>query len=199
MVPSEMAASKSSFDGYLAIDFAVTSLKDMKINPQEIIEIAVQLVDAKTFTVSKEFTRYVKPLHRIKLTPYCVKVTGMNKTPTLCSPSQSGCLILQVSLKKMWTPGDRSAPFLQNLWPGWQKLILSASASSPLYWITSWGPYSRNSVRSHHVSILSLLKLGLAWRWDCMTVKRDMKALDIILANFPIPVFKNRISFEMEN
>jgi len=79
MVPSEMAASKSSFDGYLAIDFAVTSLKDMKINPQEIIEIAVQLVDAKTFTVSKEFTKYVKPLHRIKLTPYCVKVTGISQ------------------------------------------------------------------------------------------------------------------------
>ena len=70
------AAADASFDGYLVIDFAVTSLKDMKINPQEIIEIAVQLVDARTFAVSMEFTKYVKPLHRIRLTPFCTKSTG---------------------------------------------------------------------------------------------------------------------------
>ena len=77
------AAADASFDGYLVIDFAVTSLKDMKINPQEIIEIAVQLVDARTFAVSKEFTKYVKPLHRIKLTPFCTKVTGVSKSTIL--------------------------------------------------------------------------------------------------------------------
>ena len=70
------AAADASFDGYLVIDFAVTSLKDMKINPQEIIEIAAHLVEAKTFAVSSKFIRYVKPLHRIKLTPFCTKTTG---------------------------------------------------------------------------------------------------------------------------
>ena len=93
MVLNEMSGFKdkaamadASFDGYLVIDFAVTALKDMKINPQEIIEIAVQLVDARTFAMSKEFTKYVKPLHRIKLTPFCTKTTGVSKiiSNTVC-------------------------------------------------------------------------------------------------------------------
>ena len=90
MVLNEMSGFKdkaamadASFDGYLVIDFAVTSLKDMKINPQEIIEIAAQLVDARTFAVSKEFIRYIKPLHRIKLTPFCTKTTGERKISIL--------------------------------------------------------------------------------------------------------------------
>ena len=77
------AEANACFDGYLVIDFAVTSLKDMKINPQEIIEIAAHLVEANTFTLSKEFTRYVKPLHRIKLTPFCTKTTGERKISIL--------------------------------------------------------------------------------------------------------------------
>ena len=68
--------ANACFDGYLVIDFAVTSLKDMKINPQEIIEMAAHLVEAETFAVSTKFIRYVKPLHRIKLTPFCTKTTG---------------------------------------------------------------------------------------------------------------------------
>ena len=80
------AEANACFDGYLVIDFAVTSLKDMKINPQEIIEMAVHLIEAKTFAVSAKFIRYVKPLHRIKLTPFCTKTTGERGKFNLMEP-----------------------------------------------------------------------------------------------------------------
>ncbi len=68
----------SSFDAFLLLDFSATLLKDMKINPQEIVEVGAVVMDATTSEARCEpFHNYIRPVHKVKLSPYCIKQTGM--------------------------------------------------------------------------------------------------------------------------
>jgi 3'-5' exoribonuclease 1 len=71
-----------AYEGYLVIDFTATSLKDMKIHPQEIIEIQARVIDPENFqpiSSGADFSSFIKPVHRPKLSPYCLKTTGFKQ------------------------------------------------------------------------------------------------------------------------
>ncbi len=65
------------FDYFFVLDFEATCIKDMRINPQEIIEFTCSKINAVTFKEEVEpFHRYVKPVFRPKLSPFCIRLTG---------------------------------------------------------------------------------------------------------------------------
>ncbi len=64
---------------FLVIDFEATCIKDALINPQEIIEIPVLKVDARTLEPIAEFHTFVRPVRRPMLSPYCVKLTKITQ------------------------------------------------------------------------------------------------------------------------
>lgn len=71
-----LAIVKQDFDYFLVLDFEATCIKDMRLNPQEIIEFPCLKVDAKTFQIVDKFHSYIRPVYRPKLSPFCIKLTG---------------------------------------------------------------------------------------------------------------------------
>lgn len=77
---------EQSFSHVLILDFEATCLKDRQISPQEIIEFPCILIDLKTFETVREFHKYVKPVKRPRLSPFCFELTGISqKTVDLSS------------------------------------------------------------------------------------------------------------------
>ncbi len=68
------------FDHFLVLDFEATCIKDMRINPQEVIEFPCLRVDARTMEIEQHgealFHSYVQPVYIPKLSPFCIKLTG---------------------------------------------------------------------------------------------------------------------------
>ena len=71
---------EQEFDLVFVLDFEATCLKEMKIDPQEIIEIPVIVFDLRERKIVTQFHCYVKPLFRPRLSPFCVKLTGISQT-----------------------------------------------------------------------------------------------------------------------
>lgn len=68
---------KQNFKTFLVIDFEATCDQPVQINPMEIIEFPVLVVDGQSFQLRDKFHRYVKPKINPKLTDFCVKLTGI--------------------------------------------------------------------------------------------------------------------------
>ena len=91
------------YDVLILIHLNVTSLKDMTITPEEIIEIACASLDLSTMKVQSEFHSYIKPMKKPKLSPHCVKTTGIkqdmvNKSQDFSKVFESFC-----KWKSEWT------------------------------------------------------------------------------------------------
>jgi len=78
--PSQPATlGKQSFDLFFVLDFEATC-DDVRNYPnQEIIEFPIVVVDAKTFEITTEFHRYVRPVWNPKLTNFCTDLTGIQQ------------------------------------------------------------------------------------------------------------------------
>ncbi len=85
------SVEEQDFDYFLVLDFEATCIKDMRINPQEIIEFPCLLVNSRTFEVEARFHRYVKPVYRPKLSPFCIKLTGKCKKDYYLSHCTGTC------------------------------------------------------------------------------------------------------------
>ena len=87
--PMMPAAMEQDFDRFLVLDLEATCIKDMRINPQEILQISALLVDAKdeTLPIVASFNQVVKPVFRPKLSPFCIKLTGNQMDFVLCCTS----------------------------------------------------------------------------------------------------------------
>eukprot|EP00494_Astrolonche_serrata_P033168 UN33437 len=65
---------------YIAVlDFEATCEKNQRINPQEIIEFPVMLVDTSLNQVVATFHEYVRPIHNPKLSKFCTELTGITQ------------------------------------------------------------------------------------------------------------------------
>lgn len=61
----------------------VTSVKDQQIAPEEIIHICLTLIRSADFSREAQFEAFVKPAARPRISPHCVKTTGiLNSSPT---------------------------------------------------------------------------------------------------------------------
>lgn len=67
------------FDYYMVIDFECTCEMEDNSWPHEIIEFPVVLMKADTGDFVAEFHRYVRPLLRPILTPFCKNLTGIQQ------------------------------------------------------------------------------------------------------------------------
>lgn len=69
-----------SFQYFCVLDFEATCQDGpTKLSPQEVIELPVVLLDARTMKVVAEFHRYVRPTHHPKLTAFCTQLTGIKQ------------------------------------------------------------------------------------------------------------------------
>jgi len=65
---------------YLAvIDFEATCMENEFINPQEIIEFPVHVLNANDGSTKARFHHYVQPIHHPKLTEFCSNLTGITQ------------------------------------------------------------------------------------------------------------------------
>lgn len=70
---------ESLFDYFVVLDFESTCDDGRRVEPQEIIEFPMVLVDATTGRVQSEFRTYVKPHHHPQLTSFCIQLTGIQQ------------------------------------------------------------------------------------------------------------------------
>jgi len=75
------------FDSYVVLDFEATCNEPARIEPQEIIELPLVIVDASTGSVRSEFRTYVQPLHHPKLTSFCTELTGIKQSMVSDAPA----------------------------------------------------------------------------------------------------------------
>ncbi|KAG8230208.1 hypothetical protein J437_LFUL009270, partial [Ladona fulva] len=68
---------KQSYDFFLVLDFEATCERNVKLDPQEIIEFPCLKINGKTMIEEKTFHRYVKPRYSPVLSPFCVELTGI--------------------------------------------------------------------------------------------------------------------------
>jgi len=65
---------------YLAvIDFEATCMENEFINPQEIIEFPVHILNSSDSSTKARFHHYVKPIHHPQLTEFCTNLTGITQ------------------------------------------------------------------------------------------------------------------------
>ena len=81
MLTRGMAESKgrNSFDYLLVLDFEATCDDQIKLRPQEIIELPVIKVNATTLESESVFHSYVRPTAHPVLTPFCTDLTGITQ------------------------------------------------------------------------------------------------------------------------
>ncbi|CAE7379955.1 Eri3 [Symbiodinium sp. CCMP2456] len=65
------------WDCFAVLDFEATCEENVKLNPQEIIEFPLVLVDAQSLERVDEFRTYVRPERNPKLTEFCTELTGI--------------------------------------------------------------------------------------------------------------------------
>lgn len=64
----------------LILNLKVTCLKDQNINPEEIILFQCSALDLESSKIVKTFNKYVKPIHKPKLSPFCIKATKITQS-----------------------------------------------------------------------------------------------------------------------
>ena len=73
-----MEAVKHSY--YLVANVETTSDSDSRLDPREVIEISLVVVEAESLSVLDSFQRYVRPEVHTELTPHCVAQTGIGQS-----------------------------------------------------------------------------------------------------------------------
>ena len=66
-----------NFKRFLVIDFEATCDNPIQMDPMEIIEFPVLVVDGESFQIQHKFHRYVKPKINPQLTNFCINLTGI--------------------------------------------------------------------------------------------------------------------------
>jgi len=94
--PSESSPSadpgSADFDSFAVLDFEATCEQDVQMNPQEIIEFPIVLVDGQTLEQVDEFRTYVLPESHPKLTKFCMDLTGIQQTDVDSAPRWTDAL-----------------------------------------------------------------------------------------------------------
>lgn len=86
-------AHETLIDYFVVLDFEATCDDGRRIEPQEIIEFPMVLVDATTGFVHSEFRSYVKPSHHPRLTSFCNKLTGIKQSQVDQAPKWQAAFI----------------------------------------------------------------------------------------------------------
>ena len=73
----KQAEAALPWDCFAVLDFEATCENNVKLDPQEIIEFPLVLVDAQTLERVDEFRTYVRPERNPKLTQFCTELTGI--------------------------------------------------------------------------------------------------------------------------
>lgn len=73
----EVKRYKQKYDYFLVVDFEATCDSPNQVEPIEIIEFPVLLIDSQSFSVQKTFHRYVQPTVHPILTDFCIQLTGI--------------------------------------------------------------------------------------------------------------------------
>eukprot|EP00746_Dinoflagellata_sp_MGD_P164890 gnl/MRDRNA2_/MRDRNA2_93829_c0_seq1.p1 gnl/MRDRNA2_/MRDRNA2_93829_c0~~gnl/MRDRNA2_/MRDRNA2_93829_c0_seq1.p1 ORF type:complete len:547 (+),score=89.45 gnl/MRDRNA2_/MRDRNA2_93829_c0_seq1:81-1721(+) len=99
-IPISMAGVQQWFDFFIVLDFEATCDEGRPPQPQEIIELPLVLVDAKTLRVVDEFRSYVQPQHHRTLTTFCRNLTGIqqhqiDEAPSFRDAFQQACAWLE--------------------------------------------------------------------------------------------------------
>jgi len=71
--------TKQPFKYLAIIDFEATCMENEFINPQEIIEFPVHILNSIDSSTKARFHHYVKPIHHPKLTDFCTNLTGITQ------------------------------------------------------------------------------------------------------------------------
>merc|ERR1719401_2727356 len=77
---------ESLFDCFAVLDFEATCDSACKVEPQEVIEFPIVLVDAATGHALGEFRTYVRPVHHPHLTAFCTSLTGIQQETVDSAP-----------------------------------------------------------------------------------------------------------------
>lgn len=75
------------------MDFEATCDDSQRVEPQEVIEFPIVLVDAASGCKVNEFRTYVRPSHHPKLTAFCKQLTGIEQALVDEAPSWSEALV----------------------------------------------------------------------------------------------------------
>ena len=88
----EVDPKKQKFEYLIMMDFESTCIKDMRINPQEIIEFPATIVRTADYAIVDRFHTYVRPVYKPKLSPFCIKLTGIKQHDVDTAPVFSDTL-----------------------------------------------------------------------------------------------------------
>jgi len=97
IAPTEVQAAKqrrwapgaplSAFDAFAVLDFEATCDEPRQPQPQEIIELPMVLVDARSGMAVAEFRTYVRPVRHPRLTHFCTELTGIQQSDVDGAPA----------------------------------------------------------------------------------------------------------------
>lgn len=73
------AAGRQRFDFLAVLDFEATCEDNVRLDPQEIIELPTVLIDTRRNEVVDTFQTYVRPMAHPKLTKFCTELTGIQQ------------------------------------------------------------------------------------------------------------------------
>lgn len=75
--PARADGTEGPFDCYAVLDFEATCDDGQRMDPQEVIEFPIVLVDATKREVVDEFRTYVRPERHQRLSRFCTELTGI--------------------------------------------------------------------------------------------------------------------------
>jgi len=73
------AGPETFCDCYVVLDFEATCEDGKRLEPQEVIEFPLVLLDAQALSVVDEFRTYVRPVHHPRLSAFCTQLTGIEQ------------------------------------------------------------------------------------------------------------------------
>ena len=87
---------QQALEYFVIFDVQATCLQGQAIKPQEIIELTCCLLNSSTLEIEETFHTYVGPVYRPRLTPFCIKLTGITQEVVDAAPTFS-------RVEKTWT------------------------------------------------------------------------------------------------
>lgn len=72
-----ISMQRQQYDAFLVMDFEATCDQPVQLEPMEIIEFPVLMVNATTWQTESVFHTYVRPTVHPQLTAFCTKLTGI--------------------------------------------------------------------------------------------------------------------------
>ncbi|XP_002736458.1 ERI1 exoribonuclease 3-like [Saccoglossus kowalevskii] len=162
---------RQDYNYFLVLDFEATCEKSTKIYPQEIIEIPVLKIHAKTFETEAIFHTYVQPTANPILTPFCTELTGITQDVVCGKPKIEEALKMldKWMLDQGLLDGETAFVFvtcgdwdLKTMLPGQCKYFRLPIANYFKSWINIKRPFSevvRPNIRVDLMEMLQMLDL----------------------------------------